>query len=135
MAKMQFDPMDAGATVATFIGASSMAGIASWSLFDVSLSDVAFTLAGNDVTLATLLTVIALGVTIVTNDNADLSSLHQDAQKLDDYYYYSIVGAVGLLAGWIFVGDVSSFVQSQDLWGVAYIAVSITAQMAIGWML
>jgi len=135
MSVMEFDPVDAAATVATFIGASAMAGIASWSLFDVSLSDVAWTLAGNDITLATLLVVAALGVTIATNDNAELSKLHEQAQDLDDYYYYSVIGSLGLLVGWVFIGDVSSFVQSQDLWGVAYIGLSMTGQMAIGYML
>ncbi len=135
MSIMEFDPEDAAALVATFIGTTAMAGIASWSLFDVTLSDVAFQLAGNDVTLATLLTLVSLGVTILTNDNAELSTLHQQAKDLDNYYYYSIVASVGLLVGWVFFGDVSSFVQSQDLWGVGYVAVSLTAQMAIGWML
>ena len=132
---MEFDPVDAGATVTTFIGTSSMAGIASWSLFDVSLSDVAYTLAGNDITLATLLTLVALAVTIITNDNAELSTLHEQAKELENYYYYSVVGSLGLLVGWVFIGDVSSFVQSADLWGVAYIGVSVTGQMAVGYML
>ena len=132
---MEFDPVDAGATVTTFIGTSSMAGIASWSLFDVSLSDVAYTLAGNDITLATLLTLVALAVTIITNDNAELSTLHEQAKELENYYYYSVVGSLGLLVGWVFIGDVSSFVQSADLWGVAYIGISVTGQMAVGYML
>lgn len=135
MAKMSFDPEDALATAGAFIGASSMAGIAQWSLFDVSLSDSAFQLAGNSVTLATLLVIASLVATVITNDNADLSSLHADAKNLDNYYYYSVVGSLALLAGWVFVGDVSSFVQSSDLWGVAYVALSLTAQIAIGWML
>lgn len=135
MSKMAFDPGDAAATVATFIGSSAMAGIASWSLFDVNLADAAFQLAGNDVTLATLLTGVALLATIITNDNTSIKSLKSDAENLDDYYYGSIIACVALLVGWVFVGDVSAFVQSGDLWGVSYIAVSLTGQMAIGYML
>lgn len=135
MSKMAFDPGDAAATVATFIGTSAMAGIASWSLFDTNLADSAFSLAGNDVTLATLLTAAALLVTIVTNDNTSIQSLKDDAEQLDDYYYGAIVASVALLVGWVFIGDVSSFVQSGDVWGVSYIAVSLTGQMAIGYML
>lgn len=135
MSKMTIDPEDVASTVATFIGTSSMAGIAQWSLFDVSLSDVAFQLAGNDVTLATCLVAVALVAIVATNDNGSIDQLHSKAKQLDDVYYYSIVASVGLLVGWVFVGDVSSFVTSSDLWGVAYVGLSMVAHFAIGWML
>lgn len=135
MAKMTIDPEDVASTVATFIGTSSMAGIAQWSLFDVSLSDAAFQLAGNDVTLATCLTAVALAAIVLTNDNGSIDELHAKAKQLDNYYYYSILGSVGLLVGWVFVGDVSSFITSSDLWGVAYVGLSMVAHFAIGWML
>lgn len=132
---MNFDPEDAAATVAMFIGASAMAGIATWQLFDVNLSDVAFQLAGNDVTLAASLTALALAITIITNDNTSFSSLREDADQLENYYTFAILGSIVLLVGWVFIPDISSFVQSSDLWGVGYIGVSLTAQMAIGYML
>ncbi|AFD04023.1 VP2 [Halogeometricum pleomorphic virus 1] len=135
MSKMTIDPEDVASTVATFIGTSSMAGIAQWSLFDVSLSDQAFQLAGNSVTLATVLTAVALAAIVFTNDNGSIDELHAKAKKLDNYYYYSIVGSVALLVGWVFVGDVSSFITSSDLWGVGYVAVSMVAHFALGWML
>ncbi|WP_411964532.1 hypothetical protein [Haloferax sp. YSMS24] len=135
MSKMAFDPEDAAATMATFIGASAMAGIASWSLFDVTLSDVAFNLGGSGVTLATLLTAAAFIFTVATNDNTSFSTLKEDAEKLDQWYYVSVIGSVALLVGWIFIPDVSSFVQSQDLWGVLYVGVSISGQFVTGWIL
>ncbi|KAB1198136.1 hypothetical protein GJR99_11605 [Haloferax sp. MBLA0078] len=84
---MAFDPEDAAAAMATFIGASAMAGIASRSLFDVTLSDVAFNLGGSGVTLATLLTAAAFIFTVATNDNTSFSTLKEDAEKLDQWYY------------------------------------------------
>ena len=135
MSKMTIDPEDVASTVATFIGTSSMAGIAQWSLFDVSLSDQAFQLAGNSVTLATCLTAVALAAIVFTNDNGSIDELHAKAKQLDNYYYYSIVGSVALLVGWVFIGDVSSFITSSDLWGVGYVGVSMVAHFAIGWML
>ena len=135
MAKMQFDPEDAALTVLAFIGASAMAGIATWTLFDVSLGDSAFQLAGNDVTLATLLTLVAVVGTIVTNDNTELSEVTDDLQNLDEYYMYVTVASLALLVGWVFFPEVSSFVTSQDLWGVLYIGVTVTSQFVLGWML
>lgn len=130
-----FDPEDIVAAAATFVGASSMAGIATWDLFDVSLSDSVFALAGNDITLATVIVAASLLSIIVTNDNASLSTLHEDARELDDVYYYSVLASVGLLVGWVFVPDVSSFVTGSDLTAVAYVLVSMVAHAAIGWLL
>ena len=135
MAKMDFDPIDFLLLSLAFIGAGAMAGIISVNAFDVSLSDMAFSGIGNGVTLATLATAIAFAGTIVTNDNADLNTLTEDVQDLDTYYYGAVVASAGLLVGWVFVGDVSSFFQSSDLWGVAYIGLTTTAHFALGWML
>jgi hypothetical protein len=35
----------------------------------------------------------------------------------------------------VLIGDVASFFQSSDLWGLLLTAATITAQVVVGWML
>jgi len=133
--KQNFDPIDFLLLALSFIGAGAMAGIITVNAFDVSLADMAFPNIGQGISLATVATAVAFAGTIVTNDNAELDTLAEDVQDLETYYYGAVVLSVGGLVGWVFIGDVSSFVQSSDLWGVAYIGVTTTAHFALGWML
>ncbi|QDX39845.1 hypothetical protein [Salarchaeum sp. JOR-1] len=133
--KKEFDPVDAGLTVATMISAFIVTGIASFNLFDVDFGAVAFTLAGHGLSTAYVIGALALAGTILTNENAQLSSLQEDAKDLGDYYYGAVLATVGLMVAWVFVGDVSSFFSSSDLWGLVYVGVVTTGQFVIGWML
>ena len=132
--KAEFDYIDGVLLGAVFLGASVMAGIGSFNLFDIAFTDVAFNI-GEGVTIAALLVIGGMVGTVLTNDNTDLGSVTDDVQDLDQQYYIAVVGSVALLVGWIFIPDVSSFVQSSDLWGVVYVVGSMVAQVAIGWML
>lgn len=132
--KAEFDYIDGVLLGAVFLGASVMAGIGSFNLFDIAFTDVAFNI-GEGVTIAALLVIGGMVGTVLTNDNTDLGSVTDDVQDLDQQYYVAVVGSVALLVGWIFIPDVSSFVQSSDLWGVVYVVGSMVAQVAIGWML
>jgi len=135
MAKMQFDPVDAGLTLALTVSGFIMVGIASFSLFNVDFGATALTLAGTEISTAYLISVVAIVGTVVTNDNTELSSLRDDVDKLDDYYKYLVIGTAVVFVAWLFISDVSSFFKSGDLWGLISVAGATTAQMAIGYML
>jgi hypothetical protein len=135
MAKMDFDPVDAAFTITLAATGFMMVGIASFNVFDVSFGETAFTLMGQDLSLAYCLSAGALIGTVVTNDNAQLSSLGDQVDDLDQYYYFSVLATGGLLVGWLFIPAIPEFFQSQDLWGITYVAVTTTGQFALGWML
>jgi Na+/citrate or Na+/malate symporter len=132
---MQFDPIDAALTIAMMVAGFIMTGIASFNLFGVDFSATVVTLGGYAITTAYAVSVLAFAGIVATNDNTSFQTLKDDAQNLDDYYAYAILGTVALFAAWILVPDVASFFQSGDLWGVLYVAVTTTAGFAVGWML
>ena len=132
--RMEFDYIDGVLLGLVFLGASVMAGIGSWDLFNIAFTDQVADI-GEGITLATVAVVGAYAGTILTNDNTDLGSLTEDVQDLEQSYYIAVVGSAALIVGWIFIPDVSSFVQSSDLWGVLYITASVVTQVALGWML
>ncbi|GAA0651935.1 hypothetical protein [Salarchaeum japonicum] len=133
--KKEFDPLDAALTILTMISGFIVTGIAQFNLFDVDFGATAFTLAGHGLSTAYVIGALALVGTVLTNENAELSSLQEDAKDLGDYYYGAVIGTAGLMVAWVFVGDVSTFFQSSDLWGLAYVGVVTTGQFVIGWML
>lgn len=135
MSKMDFDPVDAGLFVLGLMATLAMVGISSHTLFDVTFSDMVFPNIGEGVSLATAITGAVMIGTVVTNDNAELDSLASDVQDLDQYYYAAVVIAAGGLVGWVFVPEVQNFFTSSDLWGIVYVGITMTAQMALGWML
>jgi hypothetical protein len=133
MATMNFDPEDTALIALVAFAAAVMAGLGSFSAFDVSLSDT-FQAAGGTFSYAYLVTAGAFAWTVITND-MDLGNLRDNARdQLDDYYYWALMGSIVVLVAWPFVDGVSSFVTSQDLWGVLFIAGSVGAQVAIGYM-
>ena len=135
MAQMQFDESDTALIAVVALASAAMAGLATFSAFGVSLSDTV-SIASGTFSVAYVATLGAFGATVVTNDmELDPSDFQSSARsQLDDTYYYLLMGSVVLLVAWPFVGEVSSFVQSQDLWGVLFIAGSTGAQVAIGYM-
>jgi hypothetical protein len=144
MSQYEFDAEDAALTVASFIAVTAMVGIAQWSLFDVSLADAAFSAANydflaSDVTIAYILSVGSFAGTVLTNDNAEWRELvSQDTYSSFDngtYYWGAVVGVVAIMVGWLLIGDVASFFQSSDLWGLLLTAATLVAQATVGWML
>jgi hypothetical protein len=131
---MEFDYIDGVLLGLVFLGASVMAGIGSFDLFNIAFTDEVAAI-GEGVSLATVAVLGGYAGTILTNDNTDLGSLTEDVQDLEQSYYVAVVGSAALLVGWIFIPDVSSFVTSSDLWGVLYVTASVVTQVALGWML
>jgi hypothetical protein len=133
--QMQFDPEDTALIAVVAFAAAVMAGLGSFSAFDVALSDT-FSMGGGTFSLAYGATVAAFALTVVTNDlPTNPSDLRAEAEKqLDQGYYLALVGSFGILVLWPFVPEIESFVTSQDLWGVLFIAGSVAAQIAIGYM-
>lgn len=130
---MQFDPEDTGIIAVVAFASAVMAGLGSFSAFNVSLSDTV-TLGGTSFTLAYVVTIAGFVWTVITND-MEFSNLQSRAKsELDEYYYYTLMGSFAVLLLWPFVGGIESFVTSQDLWGVLFIAGSVGAQLAIGYM-
>jgi len=132
---MNFDASDTALISIVALASAAMAGLATFSAFGVSLAD-SMTIAGSTFTVAYVATVASFLATIVTNDMPlNPQDLQEKAQgNLDDTYYYLLMGSLGLLVAWPFVSGIESFVQSQDLWGVLFIAASTGAQVAIGWL-
>lgn len=137
MASMQFDPEDIGMLIAGILASGVMTGLVTVSAFGYSFSDQLFSI-GSGISLAYLLSAATLLGIIVTNDNEDLLSANAVSNlknsAMADYYMWAILATVGLLAGWAFFPAIPEFVQSSDVWGVAYIAVTAAGQIAVGWM-
>lgn len=135
MATMEFDSSDTALISIVALSSAVMAGLATFGAFNVSLSDTA-ALGGSTFSIAYLVTLGAFLATVVTNDMPlnpqDL--VDQAERDLSDTYYYLLVGSLGLLVAWPFFPSIESFIQSQDLWGVLFIAGSTGSQIAIGWM-
>lgn len=132
---MQFDESDTALIAIVALASAAMAGLATFSAFGVSLSDTTSFLGGS-FSLAYLGTLGAFGVTVATNDMGLAPGEFKDnaREQLDDTYFYVLMGSVLLLVTWPFVSAIPSFIQSQDLWGVLFIAGSTGAQVAIGYM-
>lgn len=133
---MQFDPEDTGLIALVALASGVMAGLATFSAFGVSLSDTT-AFAGGTFSLAYLGTMGAYVVTLLTNDGLSLDPREVSDKaraELDDTYYYVLMGSLLLLVAWPFVSGISSFVASQDLWGVLFIAFSTGSQVAIGYI-
>jgi len=132
---MSFDPLDAGLTVLTLMSAFIVVEIATFDLFGVDFAATVTTIAGIDLSTAWVLAAGALAGTIATNDNTELSTIRDDVQNLDQYYYAAVIGSVGLLVAWITWPAVPDFFTSEDLWGLVYVFVVTTGQFSLGWML
>lgn len=132
---MEFDPMDAAFTVLTLMSAFIVVGIASFDLFSVDFSATVTTISGYELSTAWVLAAAALGGTILTNDNYELSDLPDEVGQLDQYYALAVVATLGFLLAWPIFPSVSSFFSSADLWGLTYVGIVTTGQFVLGWML
>jgi len=78
----------------------------------------------------------AITTTILTNDNAELSSLGNDIKNLGSYYMIAAAATLLLpIAFIVFPDTIGSFFKSADLWGLVYVVVLTSGQAALGWML
>jgi len=136
---MDFDPEDAAMTIALLVSGFIMVQIATFSIYGINFGDTVYStsVAGVtlEVTLAYLMSVAALAGTIATNDNAQLDTLKNDVENLDDYYTYAVVATGALMLAWLFIPQLGDFVRSGDTWGLLYVGVTTTGQFALGWML
>jgi hypothetical protein len=133
---MQFDAEDTILIGLVAFASAVMAGVGSFSAFGVSLADTT-TIAGGTFSLAYLGTAAAFVATVVTNDGMSLDprELSETAEaELSQLYYYLLMASLVLLVLWPFVTEIPTFVQSTDLWGVLFIAGSVGAQVAMGYL-
>ncbi len=137
MSLKDFDAEDIGMLILGLFSALVLVGIGSVEAFGVSMSD-SFSFAGYSASIAWVLSVGTFLGTIITNDHTELLSTdgydELMSSGMDSYYVYAVIGTAALLVAWVFVPEVAEFVKSEDLWGVGYIALVGTAQVAIGWV-
>ena len=136
MAKMQFDAVDASLFVLNTMAGFLLVGIGQFNLFGVDFGATLFSPAGIGLSTAWVIGYLAVVGTIVTNDNAELSNLADDVQNLEGYYMAAAAGTLILpIAFVVFPDTVGNFFQSADLWGLSYVVLITTGQVALGWML
>jgi hypothetical protein len=137
MSESSFDPEDIGLLVLGVFSAAVMVGIASVEAFGVSMSD-SFTVSGFTGSIAWVLAVGTFVGTLWTNEHTELVSTDAYDELMDsdmsNLYGYAVLGVAALFVTWVFIPDVASFVRSQDLWGVLYVGLVATGQIALGWM-
>ena len=140
MAKLKIDPVDVALSIALMISGFIMVGIASYQLFGIDFGATATTIGGYDLTTAYVMSVLAFGGIIATNDNTSFSDLRSDVEGMTgeyaQYYAYAVFGTVALMLAWVLLPDtVASFFQSSDLWGLLYVGITTTAGYVVGWIL
>ena len=137
MSLKEFDAEDIGGLILGLFSAAVLVGIATVEAFGVSLADT-FTVAGYSASIAWVISVGTFLGTIITNDHTELLSTdgydELMSSGMDSYYVYAVIGTAALLVTWVFIPQVADFVRSEDLWGVGYVALVGTAQIAIGWV-
>jgi hypothetical protein len=136
MSKMKMDAVDASLFVINTMAGFLLVGIGQFNLFGVDFAAELFAPAGIGLSTAWVIGYAAVVGTILTNDNAELSSLGDDIQNLEQYYMIAAAGTLLLPIGFVVFPDmVGSFFQSADLWGLSYVVLITSGQAALGWML
>jgi hypothetical protein len=133
--KKQFDAIDAGLSVLMAMSGFLVTETATFTLFGIDFNQVLWSSGSMEITLAYAIGLGALIGTVLTNDNTSIASLKSDAENLDTMYYGAILATFGLMVLWVVLPDVASFFKSDDIWSVAYVAITALGQGAIGWML
>lgn len=133
---MKMDAVDAAMIALNVLMASILVGRASLDWFGVDFGATLFSPAGIGLTTAWVLGYVAVAGTLITNDNAQLSTLSDDIQNLETYYMVAAAGTLLLpVAFVVFPDTVGEFFKSADLWGLAYVILVTSGQTALGWML
>jgi len=86
MSKMKMDAVDASLLVLNTMSAFLIVGIGKFDLFGVDFAATLFSPAGFGLSTAWGSGYAAITTTILTNDNAELSSLGNDIKNLGSYY-------------------------------------------------
>jgi hypothetical protein len=140
MAYQNFDAEDTVVLPILAFASAVLVDAGSFGLFDVTLSDQT-TIAGATVSLAYVLSLGALGMVILTNENIsvspdgldDIRSRIESRPDMADWYYYVVIGVLGVTIAWPFVPELYEFFSSQDLWKLVYIVGNTAAAAIIGW--
>lgn len=136
MSKMEMNAVDASLFVLNTMAGFLLVGIGTFELFGVDFGAELFAPAGIGLSTAWVIGYAAVVGTILTNDNAELSSLGDDIQNLEQYYMIAAAGTLLLPIGFVVFPDtVGSFFSSEDLWGLSYVVLITSGQAALGWML
>jgi len=134
--KMKMDAVDASLLVLNTMSAFLIVGIGKFDLFGVDFAATLFSPAGFGLSTAWVSGYAAITTTILTNDNAELSSLGNDIKNLGSYYMIAAAATLLLpIAFIVFPDTIGSFFKSADLWGLVYVVVLTSGQAALGWML
>jgi len=134
--KMKMDAVDASLLVLNTMSAFLIVGIGKFDLFGVDFAATLFSPAGFGLSTAWVIGYAAITTTILTNDNAELSSLGNDIKNLGSYYMIAAAATLLLpIAFIVFPDTIGSFFKSADLWGLVYVVVLTSGQAALGWML
>ncbi|WAU40582.1 hypothetical protein HRPV13_gp01 [Halorubrum pleomorphic virus 13] len=132
---MEMDAIDASLFVLNTMAGFLLVGIGTFQLFGVDFGATLFSPAGVGLSTAWVIGYASVIGTIVTNDNAELSSLAEDVQNLEGYYYAAAAGTLLLPIAFVVFAPVSTFFTSADLWGLSYVVLITSGQAALGWML
>jgi len=136
MAKMKMDAFDASMLVLNSMAGFLIVGIGTFDLFGVNFSNELFSLGGIGLSTAWIIGYLAVIGTIVTNDNAEFSSLNDDIRNLEGYYAFAAAATLLLpIAFIVFPNIVGDFFLSADLWGLTYVVIMTVGQFALGWLL
>lgn len=144
MAREQLDILDVALLFVAFIGATAMAGLATWDVFGIGFQDTIIS-SGDVGFLSTGLSVaylMGLGsavATILTNDNAEVTDLYRQSTYGDldngQLYWIAVVGNLALFALWPVISDVQSAVTGSDFLGVLVVGAALMFQAVVGYFL
>ena len=126
---MEFDKEDIAISGAFVLAAAASVGIAEVTLFDWSLSGIAYTFGetgGTEVMWSTLVSIIALALVWVTND--------PDMDSLSDEYTYAIVGTFALVLGIGFVPQIETLVTGSDFAALLALVIQSAGYSAISYL-
>ena len=128
MASMEFDKEDIAISGAFVLAAAASVGIAEVTLFDWSLSGIAYAFGdgGTEVMWSTLISIIALALVWVTND--------PDMSSLSDEYTYAIVGTFALVLGIGFVPQIETLVTGSDFAALLALVIQSAGYSAISYL-
>lgn len=130
---MSFDPEDTALILAVAFGSAVMAGAGNFELFGVAMNDTT-SFGGATMSVAYVLTAGSLIATVLTNDMSFSDVRNRAQNQLDDEYYFALMGSFGLLVAWPLVPELQSWIQSADLWKLAFVLAQTGGQIAIGYI-
>lgn len=128
MAQYEIDTEDALVFALFGLAAGAGVGIANVELFGYSFTDVITTISGIDLTVATIVSVAALGFVVFTNEIGI-----DEIKNLEDWYYYVVIGTFVLVVGIPVVPQVHDFVTSNDLYALGAMLVQSAGVVVISY--